>query len=307
MSSEQDYANFFGATTTNHKPNESDEMVPDFGMLESAIRNQEKNPFAGFGRSTSDAIPGAFDKDTMMTGMMPELQSNRASRTTSMQTVGVQPSTSGMPALSMEDLYALFVNINQHIEYIEQSLALIPGMQPNGSTQQQSPVTSMSSDEYAYRRPRGSSRTLDSLCMPLFVKCPSPNNTALAELASMYIASEGAETPDRKAAMSMIRKWFRKRRDENGQKVFAACQSVLMPMLESGTMLSDVEYDVHTKGPLFQEIRKMAEVEIMDPAAKDEFLREKIDSFLERRVSKKALLPTSSVQGSSSYLGSSLC
>jgi hypothetical protein len=303
MSSEQDYANFFRMPSPTTAKGGSDEMEPDFAMLESAIRNQGMNPFAGFGRPALDALPMGT----------PELQPNRAPRTTTaMQaSVGARASEAAPPAISIEDLYSMFVNINQHIEYIEQSLGLIPGIQPEaqGHAQQQSPVTSMSceSDEYAYRRqPRGAPRTLDSLCMPLFVTSPSPTNSALAELAAMYVRGAAAEAPDRKTAMSVIRKWFRKHRDENGQKIFTACQAVVLPLLQQGTLLADIEYDVHTKGMLFQEIRKMAEVEITDPAAKDEFLREKIESFLERRVSKKGLLATSSVQGSSSYLGSSL-
>ena len=129
-------------------------------------------------------------------------------------------------------------------------------------------------------------RSLDEVCMPVFCVSintdPSDLNWMAKEASRMYPKLA------RKEIFSILRKWFRKHRDENGQKVFAACLEVLMPLMEQGLPVNHVREDIQMQGPLVKAIRSKSNLEICDETEANRFVVNKIEAFLNRRIDKNA-------------------
>jgi hypothetical protein len=92
----------------------------------------------------------------------------------------------------------------------------------------------------------------------------------------------------RKTLLSNVRKWFRKRRDDNGQKVFATCNEIIPEKLKEGIQIDNIRADIKTHGQIFESIKSLSALEITETDSLNAFLLEKIKSFLDRRVSRRS-------------------
>lgn len=131
-------------------------------------------------------------------------------------------------------------------------------------------------------------RDLDDLCLPLFTRKPNPSTVELNQLVRAI--ERNYPRVEKKKMLSVIRRWFRKRRDDNGQKVFAACISVLVPLIEQGLPVDGIQRSVRERDQLYSELAEQASIEITNAQAAHEFLLEKIKSFIDRRIQGRRLI-----------------
>lgn len=184
--------------------------------------------------------------------------------------------------LTLESLYSMVVNMYQHINYLEQGMTQT-SRYPLPTMVSASFNGGRKSDCEAIRN-----RDLDPICLPLFRQKPNPSNTDFIQLCRVLERSN--PKLERKRVLSALRRWFRKKRDENGQKVFSACTSILLPRIEAGISIDDLRDSLAQNSQLFNAISEQALLEISDPNSASVFLREKIESFLSRRVERRRSL-----------------
>lgn len=92
-----------------------------------------------------------------------------------------------------------------------------------------------------------------------------------------------------RAILAAIRKWYRKKRDENGQKVFHACSDLIKPMIDSG-METAVIHRMLSEDKAFREsMLCAASLDIEDEDNASMFLQSKIEAYFKRRVSQDKL------------------
>lgn len=98
---------------------------------------------------------------------------------------------------------------------------------------------------------------------------------------------------ERKTIASSVRRWFRKRRDELGQKVFLAAEEQLYAKFTAGANLKTITAEVKSRGELFQNLMSSSELlsVFRDPNVAASFLMKKISSFYDRRILGKAPCP----------------
>lgn len=125
-------------------------------------------------------------------------------------------------------------------------------------------------------------RDLDSVCHQEFARSPNPSNVDLNRLAS--IIEPNYPHASRKEILSIIRKWFRKKRDEDGQKVFNACNLILQPMILDGTSVEDIKEMLQTDDGLRRRLLDSANLCIADEEQAGIFLDQKVSAYFSRRV-----------------------
>lgn len=176
---------------------------------------------------------------------------------------------------SVEKLFEMTIPIMRRLEDIERIIMYcIPSRQTFSARHQ---------------RPSGFAnirvlRSLNELCMPVFRQKIFPDHSDLSQMAREVAKMYPKIT--RKQSFSVLRKWFRKHRDENGQKVFAACSEILVPLMDKGLTVDQVKEDIEAQGPLSKTIKSRSNLEISDEAQSNEFIFNKIQAFLNRRVDK---------------------
>jgi hypothetical protein len=177
--------------------------------------------------------------------------------------------------ITVEKLFEMTIPILQKIQDIEAQITYYQPSRRVVSVQHQKPTG------FANIRVL---RSLDELCMPVFRHSLNPEPSDLygmtKEVSKMYPKLA------RKQILSILRKWFRKRRDENGQKVFAACLEVLVPLMNQGLSISHVREDMQAQGPIMRSIRSKSNLEIADEVQINNFVVKKIEAFLDRRIDK---------------------
>lgn len=177
--------------------------------------------------------------------------------------------------MTVEKLFEMTVPIIQRIQEIEAQIMYYQPPRRVTSVQHQK------STGFANIRVL---RSLDELCMPVFRRSINPEPSDLhgmaKEVSKMYPKLA------RKQILSILRKWFRKHRDENGQKVFAVCLEVLVPLMNQGLSISQVKEDIQGQGPIMRSIRSKSNLEITDEVQINNFVVNKIEAFLDRRIDK---------------------
>lgn len=88
----------------------------------------------------------------------------------------------------------------------------------------------------------------------------------------------------RRDIISVIRKWFRKKRDENGQKVFNACISIIQPLVNSGTSIEIVKESIANDEAFYQRLLAESNLDIAEPVSARNFLMQKVDAYISRRI-----------------------
>lgn len=92
-----------------------------------------------------------------------------------------------------------------------------------------------------------------------------------------------------RAILAAIRKWYRKKRDENGQKVFHACTDFIKPMIDSGTETAEVNRRLEEDLAFRQAMLRAASLDIEDEDNAFLFLQTKVEAYFKRRVSQDKL------------------
>lgn len=194
-------------------------------------------------------------------------------------------------ALNSEQMHQLVYNLSTRLYAVEQVLAgymqasymvpppfhpEMPSSSPSASTSSPSPTRSRS-----YDASLPSMSEMEAMCSPLFARDPHPGNQELRQLAEDIIRHCGAG--DRRSMVSHIRKWFRKHRDENGQKVFHACIELIQPLIDGG---ADVEYIrfLLQQGPFREQMLAASRLDISDGTNAFLFMESKIEAYFTRRV-----------------------
>ena len=129
-------------------------------------------------------------------------------------------------------------------------------------------------------------RDLDNLLMPHFVQSPNSDtnkvNRILREIESSFPSIE------RRRLGSEVRKWYRKKRDENGQKIFAACEELIKPQIESGMNPEELKTAaLDPSSALYQDLKKHTDLPFVVQAQLHDFLADKVGAYFRRRVEGK--------------------
>ena len=88
-----------------------------------------------------------------------------------------------------------------------------------------------------------------------------------------------------KVRISSVRKWFRKKRDELGQYVFAACEDQLHKRFAGGETFESVHEELKAHGTLYASMMAASQLEIFaNENTRAAFLLIKIRAFYDRRI-----------------------
>lgn len=177
--------------------------------------------------------------------------------------------------ITIDDLYQFQEYLNFRLANLE---SLVSIYYPPNVTQNATQLADASS--------RLKLRDLDHICLPFFCSQPNPTSVQLNRLVSQLETT--LSEYGRKTLLSNVRKWFRKRRDDNGQKVFAACSEIIPGKLKSGVQTEAIREDIRAHGEIYEQITELSAVEITDTESLHTFLSEKIKSFLDRRVNRRS-------------------
>lgn len=123
---------------------------------------------------------------------------------------------------------------------------------------------------------------LDRVCQPLLERCYDPDKTQLLDLVDELEKGHFYHI-DRRTLMSAVRRWFRKRREEMGARVFMLCRSgelLNVPSDKIREFLRGLKDDYE----LLDRFRSRAGIEVKDLAQARGFVYEKIDSFFRRKM-----------------------
>jgi hypothetical protein len=123
---------------------------------------------------------------------------------------------------------------------------------------------------------------LDRVCQPLLERCYDPDKSQLMDLVD-ELEKHHFYHIDRRTLMSAVRRWFRKRREEMGARVFMLCRTgelLNVPADRIREFLRGLKDDLE----LLDRFRSRAGIEVKDLTQAREFVFEKIDSFFRRKM-----------------------
>lgn len=274
-------------------------MQPNSKSTEASTNGQSSNDigassgmhdfFSGFGEVDVDKLLGG-------SAFLPELGSPRFdyNPTRSNANVNHQPaaaaplqsssaSVSKPTAASRPDLHQIFafmMAIDQRMSNLE---SIVASSFDTGYAAMQMAPMPMPQVRHTDNNYIPSMRDLDQVCNPEFAKEPSPTTS---DLNRMYQALEGQfPTAGRRNILSAVRKWYRKKRDENGQKVFTSCLAVIQPLLNDGLSIEDIKARLEDPNDgLLQRMLNETNLDIKDSERAQDFLHKKIEAYFQRRV-----------------------
>ncbi len=180
---------------------------------------------------------------------------------------------------SVERLHSYIVQLNARLQYVEnivvnsfQSQAFINPMGTMGAS-------------FPQRTDEIRVRDLDDMIEPHFLQTPAPTNIQLNNIVKdVEPRLMGYE---RKKISAAIRKWYRKRRDEEGQKVFAACVSHLQPLINTKEDADSVKIRIQNEDDdLYKLVFSASQLDMTNEKACHEFFEQKVDAFFNRRIYK---------------------
>jgi len=131
-----------------------------------------------------------------------------------------------------------------------------------------------------YREPK--MRDLDGVCLPNFAIQPQPSVVELNRMARTLL--QRFPSYGQRNLVASIRKWYRKKRDENGQKVFTACISQLQPLIDGGAGIEEVRMGLTEDGAFRAALLAEANLDIEDAENASLFLTQKVEAYFNRRV-----------------------
>jgi hypothetical protein len=128
-----------------------------------------------------------------------------------------------------------------------------------------------------------SMRDLDTFCSAEFAREHDPTS---ADLSRIYKVINGQfPGAGRRNVLSAVRKWYRKKRDENGQKVFTSCIAIIQPTINDGTSVEIIRERLKNEDDtLYQKMLSKTNLDIKNPERARAFLLAKVESYFIRRV-----------------------
>jgi hypothetical protein len=122
---------------------------------------------------------------------------------------------------------------------------------------------------------------LDRVCIPTLEVNYDPDKGKLLEIVSQL--EKHFLHIDRRVLMSAVRKWFRKRREEMGTRIFFLCKSQEIFDVSPANVREFLR-GLKTNNDLLDKVRARAFLEIKDVEKAREFTAEKIDSYFRRKL-----------------------
>lgn len=123
---------------------------------------------------------------------------------------------------------------------------------------------------------------LDRVCLPILEICYDPDKTQLMDAVDEL--ERYLHHIDRRILMSAVRKWFRKRREEMGARIFLICKGNeafnALPPEQVPAFLQQLK----ANHALLDSMRLRASIEIKNLDQARQFCCEKIDSYFRRRI-----------------------
>lgn len=200
-----------------------------------------------------------------------------------------------LQGLGQEQLTPLIHHLASRVYYLEQMLAAFMSSSSSSAAYMPSSSPSMQPSSLPSPLPispptlkcRQQDPSLPSMnqmsivCEPVFAKDPHPSNQTLLQIAHQFMQMLGSD--DRRGMVGHVRKWFRKRRDENGQKVFQACIELIQPYLDSGATVNYIR-TLMGQDTFRQQMMQASKLDITDKTNAQLFLDSKIEAYFTRRV-----------------------
>lgn len=125
-------------------------------------------------------------------------------------------------------------------------------------------------------------RELDEICLEEFARNPFPNSVAINRMASRLLARH--ESSGLRPLASSVRKWYRKKRDENGMKIFNSCLVHIQPLVDSGMAVEAIWDKLESEPAIYERILEESRLDVTEPRMALRFLKIKIKSYFVRRV-----------------------
>lgn len=124
-------------------------------------------------------------------------------------------------------------------------------------------------------------RAIEAACLPVFKEDPDPSKEALRSISIKLGAPlTNAKCPESKKMVQAIRAWFRRRRNENGQRIFNESAR----MLDGLKFESDAEVSAFLEDEvLVGEILEKAKLEFNQKQVQMTFGLPKIESYIRRK------------------------
>jgi hypothetical protein len=123
---------------------------------------------------------------------------------------------------------------------------------------------------------------LDRVCQPLLESCYDPDKTQLMDLVD-ELEKHHFYHIDRRILMSAVRRWFRKRREEMGSRIFMLCRTSELLTVDPNAIREFLR-GLKDNVELLDKFRNRAGIEVKDVKAAREFCYEKIDSYYRRKM-----------------------
>lgn len=123
---------------------------------------------------------------------------------------------------------------------------------------------------------------LDKLCLPVLEKCYEPDKTQLMDLVD-ELEKHHFYHIDRRVLMSAVRRWFRKRREEMGARIFVLCKGSDLIRVDQ-SQIREFLRGLKANTELLDKVRTRVALDVKDETQGREFVQEKIDSYFRRRI-----------------------
>lgn len=231
-----------------------------------------------------DDFSSFFNEEEVFVGIMPDVK-QYANEMEKLTKEGQQlseiasnghSSTSTEKAADDNPIMNMLKEFSYRLAHLEHAVYSAQQGQPNMFAAVQTPQT-FRSEPSSIRM-----RDLDRICYVEFALQPHPTNNDLSRMAQRIEGSFPGM--GRRQIVSSIRKWYRKRRDENGQKVFSACIAILQPLIGSGLTVDELRLRLAHNPEFLQSMLDEAALEITNQELATQFMMEKIEAFFARRV-----------------------
>jgi hypothetical protein len=200
-----------------------------------------------------------------------------------------QPNSEGKSQISLtpETIYQLQLELLRRIERLER----IIGGHLTGSQATVMPVefshpivdlNTLGNTNRISRQNSALTIDYDAACAPLFQIKPTPTSIELNQLVRSIEGSH--PNADYRKILSEVKKWFRKKRDVQGQKVFSACNELVQPMISGGTPISEISKLFRDKADLYHQVLDLSQLNFSSQEDKHAFFISKVKAFLSRRM-----------------------
>ena len=122
---------------------------------------------------------------------------------------------------------------------------------------------------------------LAQYCQEVLTKTAHPSLTQISEIVGRLYCSSGGGGPTEKKLKSLVREWFRKRREYMATKIYRSCQSLLppCPIGSRDQEMSEFIKAIHSNHALIGIIMLESKLPMESESEKSNFVKEKIIDF----------------------------